>query len=72
MKIKMNDIPALDDEWTLSTDAAELFGVSRQMLNRRIADGHFETVRTLGGKIYVISTAEVNKMLAVKKQDNGN
>lgn len=57
-------VPHLDG-WLLATEAAAELGVSRQSVNRWIAEGRFEGARRLSGgdrPIYVVPVSEVDRM----------
>lgn len=52
-------------EWVTATEAAEIFGVSRQTVNQMIRAGEFESLHVLGppNKVqYVLARKEVERI----------
>lgn len=68
-------IPVLEDKehpgerWVNITEAAELLGITRQHSYKRAKTGGYTTLHRIGSQpAYVISTSEINALLAAKAE----
>jgi excisionase family DNA binding protein len=67
--VKPTDAPRLT-EWLTPTEAAAIFGISRQSVNDMIKNGEFETLHLIGPGSrpqYVIRRDEVERLKATRR-----
>jgi excisionase family DNA binding protein len=67
--VKPADAPRLT-EWLTPTEAAAIFGISRQSVNEMIQAGEFESLHLVGPARrpqYVISRTEVERIKATRR-----
>lgn len=54
------DIPTLRD-WMTATEVSKELGITRQRVNKMILSRNFNTVHTIGDRLYVVARSEVEQ-----------